>query len=313
MKRLKKFFNLTKSMPRESGLWAGVEELLELRRKTTYLRALSSKMTYSSQSGEVKSAFKGRGVEMEEIRAYVPGDDVRDIDWRVTARKSNPYTKLYAEEKDREIYALLDLSPHMAFGTRNELKSVAAAKIAVLLGWLSLENKDRFGAVIFNGQENFLYKPQNRRPGMLTLVRKISDVTREILQRDFVQKTSFSKALQLLEMTIKNRATVFVVSDFADFDEETQKKLAVLAKKADVYVVNVFDVLEENAPKAGEYMVADGKKTLVFDSGSKSFVTEYKKYFAAKRLKVKDFCAKFGCRYMEVRTDIELYRQIKII
>lgn len=300
-------------MPRESGLWAGVEELLELRRKTTYLRALSSKMTYSSQSGEVKSAFKGRGVEMEEIRAYVPGDDVRDIDWRVTARKSNPYTKLYAEEKDREIYALLDLSPHMAFGTRNELKSVAAAKIAVLLGWLSLENKDRFGAVIFNGQENFLYKPQNRRPGMLTLVRKISDVTREILQRDFVQKTSFSKALQLLEMTIKNRATVFVVSDFADFDEETQKKLAVLAKKADVYVVNVFDVLEENAPKAGEYMVANGKKTLVFDSGSKSFVMEYKKYFAAKRLKVNDFCVKFGCRYMEVRTDIELYRQIKII
>ena len=124
-------------------------------------------------AGDVKSAFKGRGMELEEIRSYAYGDDVRDIDWRVTARKEQPFTKLYAEERDREIYVLLDLSPQMVFGTRHELKSVAAAKIAALLGWMSLENKDRFGCVVYDGQENLFFKPQNNRANMMIMLKKI--------------------------------------------------------------------------------------------------------------------------------------------
>ena len=136
IKNLAKIFSF-KSKASDDGLSVSLEELLEQKKYVAYLRALKTKFATSKHAGDVKSAFKGRGVELEEIRAYTFGDDVRDIDWRVTARKDVPYTKLYAEEKDREIYIMLDLSSYMVFGTKKELKSVAASKIAGLISWLS--------------------------------------------------------------------------------------------------------------------------------------------------------------------------------
>ena len=146
------------------GLFATVEELIEQKQYVAYLKNFHQKLAASNQAGDVKSAFKGRGIELEEIRAYNFGDDVRDIDWRVTARRQTPYTRLYAEEKDREIYVLLDLSPQMVFGTRKELKSVSAAKISALLGWLSMENRDRFGLAVFDGAKTDFYKPVTTGP-----------------------------------------------------------------------------------------------------------------------------------------------------
>ena len=263
-------------------------------------------------AGDVKSAFKGRGMELEEIRSYAYGDDVRDIDWRVTARKEQPFTKLYAEERDREIYVLLDLSPQMVFGTRHELKSVAAAKITALLGWMSLENKDRFGCVIYDGQENLLFKPQNNRANMMILLKKISDITKKILHQEIDTAQGLQKSVQLLQQSIKSQAAVFVVSDFTDFNDDVQKSLAALSKKARVYALNVFDVLEEFPPKAGEYMAENKGERLIFESKSKHFQKEYKSYFKSKRMKIKEFCRRFGMRYAEVRTDIPLHRQLKI-
>ena len=222
-------------------------------------------------AGDVKSAFKGRGMELEEIRSYAYGDDVRDIDWRVTARKEQPFTKLYAEERDREIYVLLDLSPQMVFGTRHELKSVAAAKIAALLGWMSLENKDRFGCVVYDGQENLFFKPQNNRANMMIMLKKISEATKRILREKQEVSPDLQKSVQLLQQSIKSQAAVFIVSDFTDFSDDMQKSLAALAKKARVYALNVFDVLEEFPPKAGEYMAENKGERLIFESKSKSF------------------------------------------
>ena len=139
-----------------NGLSVSLEELMNMRRYLAYIKGKKRKQTFSCQAGDIKSAFKGRGMEFEEIRAYNFGDDVRDIDWRVTARKEIPYTKLYAEEKDHQIYVWLDLSAPMLFGSKKELKSVSASKIAALLGWLALENKDRFGCIIYNGPCAFL-------------------------------------------------------------------------------------------------------------------------------------------------------------
>ena len=120
-----------------NGLSVSLEELMNMRRYLAYIKGKKRKQTFSCQAGDIKSAFKGRGMEFEEIRAYNYGDDVRDIDWRVTARKEIPYTKLYAEEKDHQIYVWLDLSASMLFGSKKELKSVSASKIAALLGWLA--------------------------------------------------------------------------------------------------------------------------------------------------------------------------------
>lgn len=225
MKRLQhitRFFGRVAPELGGNGLFASLDELIEQRQYVAYLRQLGQSKTFSSMAGDVKSAFKGRGMELEEIRSYTYGDDVRDIDWRVTARKEQPFTKLYAEERDREIYALLDLSPQMVFGTRHELKSVAAAKIAALLGWMSLENKDRFGCLVFDGAESLFFKPQNNRANMMVMLKKISETTRKIL-RGTAEKNSFAKALQLLQQNIKSQASVFVISDFSAFDDEVKK------------------------------------------------------------------------------------------
>ncbi|MBR1904010.1 MAG: DUF58 domain-containing protein, partial [Alphaproteobacteria bacterium] len=141
------------------GLAVIVQELIEQQRYVPYL-SMSENLMTSDKSGDMKSVFKGRGMEFEEVRAYNFGDDIRDIDWRVTARKSEPYTKIFREEKDREIVVLLDLSSSMVFGTKEELKSVTAAKLAALIGWMTIRNKDRFGLLLFDGQKTTYYKPQ---------------------------------------------------------------------------------------------------------------------------------------------------------
>ncbi len=295
-----------------NGLFVTIDELVAERKNAAYIRGLNTRLTTSRQAGDVKSAFKGRGMEFEEIRAYNFGDDVRDIDWRVTARKLNPYTKLYAEEKDREIYVLLDLSPAMRFGTRKELKSVAAAKIAALLGWLSLENKDRFGCIIFDGRESYIFKPQNHKNSLLAIFKKIAEISQNSLRQQNEETLPAAKAVQLLQKSLKSYATVFIISDFINMDDAQKRAMAALARRARVYFINVFDVLEEVAPRAGEYMIENRGDDLVFDSRPQAFQEAYRSYFAAQRSEIKDFCHKFLYNYIEVRTDIELYKQLKI-
>lgn len=294
-----------------SGLFVSLEELIEQRKYVGYLKHIASKLSLSNQAGDIKSAFKGRGIELEEIRNYTYGDDVRDMDWRVTAKKGTPYTKLYAEEKDREIYVALDLSPYMVFGTRKQLKSVSAAKIAGLLGWLSQENKDRFGCMIYDGAQNYFFKAKNHKSSLIAIFKKISEISQSILQSR-AEKSNFAKQLKILQSSIKSQASVFVISDYNFMTEELKKTLAGMAKKAKVYLINVYDILEDIAPKAGEYMVAEGDKKLVFSSSAKSFQKEYKSYFEHKRAEVKEFALKFSCQYVEVRGDIEIYKQLKL-
>ena len=317
MKRVKqiaaKLFHKPEIKVSGGGLYATPEELMEQRHFVRYLRNGYKIPATSAQAGDIKSVFKGRGMEFEEIRPYSFGDDVRDIDWRVTARKLAPYTKLFAEERDREVYVLLDLSPNMLFGTKKELKTVTAAKITALLGWLALENKDRFGCLIFDGQHSYLIKPQNHRGGLLALINKISTITYQVMTNKISSSDviSLDKPLQLLQNTLKSQAIVFVISDFDEMSDKMQKNLAMLARRANLACVNVLDVLEENPPHAGEYMAENGNQRLVFNSSPQAFRRGYRTYFAEKRKATKEFCRKFACRYFEVRNDLPLYSQLQ--
>ena len=295
---------------KEALLSASLEDLMSQRQYVSYLQHPLRKVSFSSQSGDIKSAFKGRGMELEEIRPYSFGDDVRDIDWRVTARKQKPYTRLFAEERDREVYAVVDLSEKMRFGTKAELKSVSACKIMALLGWLALENKDRFGGMIFDGRQNLMFKAQNHRAGLLAMLKKVSDVSRDILKNE-ADTSSFSKTLLILSQNIKQNAVVFVVSDFVSSDETLQKSLALLAAKCDVFCLDVCDVVELYPPKAGVYMVENKQEQLVFDTTDPQFCEDYQKMFYQKRKIFEDFCRRFSCRYRQIRTDKSLFKQMQ--
>ena len=306
---------LNRRKEQKNGLYASLEELMEQRKNLAYLQ-LKNKLETSDMSGEVRSAFKGRGIEMEEIREYTYGDNVRDIDWRVTARKKTPYTKIYAQERDREIYVLLDLSSSMVFGTKKELKSVTAAKTAALIGWLAQENHDRFGTVIYDGSQIHTFKSQHNSAYLLAILKKISDISQKILQKNQLpteNNNSLSRPLQTMNKLIKNRAAVFIVSDFFKFGDIEKKALATLSKKSQVFCIDIYDPLEETAPKKGEYMIENNGKTLVFDSRPQTFRKAYQNYFAEKKNKINEFCRRFNCRYMKIRTDNDVFYYLKFI
>lgn len=295
-----------------NGLFASLEELMDMRRYASYMREGRKRRAYSAQAGDIKSAFKGRGIEMEEIREYGFGDDVRDIDWRVTARKEKPYTKVYLEERDYEIFAWLDLSPLMMFGSSVELKAVTAAKIAALLGWVSLNNKDRFGCVIFDGRQSWLFKPKNDRAYLAAVFKRMASVGENALNGNENSDAERKKSLKLLQANLKGKANVFLISSFSSWDETFDVEIAALAGKSRLFLTDVFDKLEENAPPAGQYMAEYHGEKLIFDSSSKNYRREYAAYFEQKRAQKEQFCRKHGCRIVRFSPDMSFVGGLKI-
>ena len=249
---------------------------------------------------------------MEEIREYHFGDDVRDIDWRVTARKEKPYTKIYMEEKDREIFVWLDLSKIMMFGSVYELKSVTAAKIAALLGWVAINNGDRFGCVIFDGKQSLVFRPKNDRAYLMAMLKKIANISKEALQNSVVSEEARQKSLKMMQGAVKNKAGLFVISSLGYWGKEDLNELAVVCRKSDVYVMNVFDRLEEKAPKAGQYMAEYEGEKLLLDSSLKGYRRNYDSYFAQKKNEIKQFCQKNACKLVDFSVDMGFVRGIKI-
>lgn len=292
------------------GLAVDIDELISMQRYLPYLAWQPNKLT-SNRAGEIKSVFKGRGMELEEVRAYNFGDDIRDIDWRVTARKSEPYTKIFNEEKDREIMVVLDLSSTMIFGTKNELKSVTACKTAALIGWLALHNKDRFGLLLYNGNKTSYYKPQSNFSNMMYIFNQISQQSRMVL--DDVADGDITQSLDSLIYNQKGKGTIFILSDFHHIDTEKFKKIAALARKHQVYCINIFDAIEVSAPQDGIYAAQYENNKLVFDTSTEDFRNAYGGYFHQNRENIKNNCQKFLCKYMEIRTDIPIFKQLSRI
>lgn len=310
---LKTWFRHKKHQEEGNGLFASLDELMKMRKLTKYVQKLNYKKVFSNQTGDIKSVFKGRGMEFEEIRAYAYGDDIRDIDWRVTARKQQPYTKVYAEERDRQVYVWLDLSASMVFGTKKELKSVTASKLAALIGWLSLEKKDRFGIVIFDGIKTWWFKPQNSRAQLLAVLKKIAELSASVIQNPQADEKELLKSVKLLEQNVKNRASVFIISDFRHDFVNLKTELAALARRHNLYLIDVYDTLEEKAPKAGEYLAQYGAKKLIFDSASREYRRQYEVYFSQKRQDWRDFCRQNGCSRLEFRTDTDIRESLRYL
>lgn len=307
MNNIKKFAQKifkNKSDEVSSGLCASLDELMDMRKYVGYVQKGRKLKSYSENSGDIRSVFKGRGIEMEEIREYGFGDDVRDIDWRVTARKEKPYTKVYQEERDQEIYVWLDLSSIMLFGSQKELKSVTSAKITALLGWIALNNKDKFGCVIFDGHQSWLFKPKYDRSYLAAILKKINYISKLSLKNSYNNESERIRSLKLLQSNVKNKAGVFIVSSFNYWSSLCDVELSVLAKKTKMFMINVFDLLEARAPLSGQYMAEyDGQK-LVFDSSSKAYKKEYEVYFANRSEEKKILCRKLGCKMINFSADM---------
>lgn len=225
-----------------------------------------------------RSPSRGRGIDYVESRVYVPGDDIRNMDWRVTARSGRPHTKLYQEESSRHICLLVDFGASMFFGAKRVFKSVAAAEAAALLCWAAVQQGTQASALVSNGARELHVRGRPGRRGALAILQALVTLghPHEFEAR---QRTSISALLARARHLIRPGKLIPVISDFAGLAARDEEELARLGEHNQVLLVQVFDMLEAMPPPSGRYAITDGDHTSEIDTGSAAFCANYRQHF----------------------------------
>lgn len=242
------------------GIATSLRELVALREGVRNAAAQRI-ATGAALPGAHASQRRSRGMEFAEARLYRPGDDVRHIDWRQTARRGKAYTKLFQEEHERPVSLLVDLGPSMRFGTRTAFKSVAAARAAALLAWSAAATGDRIGGVVWNGGTHHEIRPQSRHHGVLALLREVASASAQQPGGD----ADLTTPVRALARTLRPGSTVVLISDFSTLGKVPGNDIAALAAHADVVLLHIYDVFEAEAPPPGRYRITDGRHAMMLD------------------------------------------------
>lgn len=253
------------------------------------------------QFGTNRSVFRGRGMEFDESRIYQHGDDMRSIDWRVTARTGTLHTKLFHEERERPVLILADLGPSMRFGTRVRFKSVLAAEIAAQLAWVGLDGGDRVGGFIVTA-DGVKTQPMSRSSAsLLQFLKALAEATAEEVPEGDVPDVPLDVTLDRLRQVSRPGTLVFVISDFAAFDEKAERALRRLSLHAHVTNILVYDQLDTMLP-AGRQRISDGLEAVALGALSKKQLDDYAKGFADRRERIERLCQTRGMAFHAMAT-----------
>ncbi|MDD5504320.1 MAG: DUF58 domain-containing protein [Candidatus Omnitrophica bacterium] len=242
----------------------------DIIKKIRKIQITTSRMADSDFAGRYHSVFKGRGMEFHEVREYIPGDEIRSIDWNVTARAGHPYVKKFVEERELVVMILLDVSMSCRFGTCANSKNQIAAEISSVLAFSAVKNNDKVGLILFSDKVEKTIPPRKG-------VKHILRIVREALYYQPVSTgTDLNKALMYLNKTLKRKAVVFVISDF--FDRDFKKVLSVSNRHHDIVAVNIIDPREMEMPNAGIIKLRDSETglELTVDTSSERFRSDYR-------------------------------------
>lgn len=259
------------------GVNITLDELLHL--EEPHLLALRSPKIRAFESGHHISRIRGRGMDFSEVRNYQAGDDIRQMEWRVTARTGQPHVKLYHEERERPVFLVVDFNESMFFGTKVAFKSVIAARLATLLGFTASRLGDKVGGIIFSGTDIKEFRPKTRRQGILPIVKSLSDFSFEAQQ---AKVRPFSNVLLHLRRVSKPGSLIFLISDFNHFDDDAENMLARIQKHCDIVGFHVIDGLEKNPPKPGSYAITDGIHETRLNTQEEAFRQKYRRYYQNK-------------------------------
>lgn len=263
-------------------------DLIALSKKSRGL-SLKSGLIGALQAGDYQSAFKGRGMEYDESRLYQPGDDIRNIDWRVTARTGKAHTKLFREERERPVHLWVDFRAPMFFATRGKFKAVIAAELASLFAWTAQRQGDRVGGIVFSDTVHHELKPQRGKSAVLRLIKHM--VEHPSWQQPEVNEENQQGLLHSLinlRRLVKPGSMVILLSDFRGLDEDCRSHLIRLRQHNEVVMVHIYDWLEEFLPPAGNYRITNGKQELEFDTHNQKLIDEHtNKFNAHKELLIK--------------------------
>ena len=246
----------------------------------------------AAQSGGYRSRVRGRGMEFAEVRCYQQGDDVRSIDWRVTARQGKPHTKLFQEERERAVLLAVDYRRPMFFATRGSFKAVQASKLAALMAWRSLQQGDRVGAFLFSEERQCELRPQLGKAGVLNLLRQMvaDPAWQRPLHHPFEPQQRLAQTLMRLRRVARPGSLILLLSDFSQWDEQVEKQLSLLSRHNDLGLIFCHDPLEAELPPAGSYRVSDGRNDLTMSTLDRSGRDHYRDKFAQHLETIEQFC-----------------------
>ena len=270
----------------------------ELLKKVRRIEIKTRGLSRNIFAGQYHSAFKGRGMAFSEVREYQFGDDVRDIDWNVTARQQRPYIKVFEEEREMTVMLLVDVSASRNFGAVGELKKEMITEIAATLGFSTIQNNDKIGVIFFSDRIEKFIPPQKGKKHVLYIIRELIDFTPEHTG------TELSQALRYLTNAIKKRCTVFFISDFIT-PEDFSNAMTIANRKHDVVAIQVYDKRETELPRAGLVKLRDAErgKEVWVDTSSRRVRDGYAAWWNERQKRMEDSLKKSRVDMASVATD----------
>lgn len=292
-----------------SGVVAELNELIDLRRYAQSVHYYPEGRAL--RSGLHLSRVRGRGMDFSEVRNYQAGDEIRHMEWRVTARTGKPHVKLYQEERERPTVILADFNPSMIFGTRIAFKSVVAARLASLLAWTVIKQGDRVGGFFFSATDHSEFIPRGRESGVLPLLASLSHYTTQSETQKTAKPRVLSDALVRLRRVIRPGSILVLISDFYSMDAECEKHLTRLRANNDILAYHISDRIELAVPKPQHYAMTDGAEQLILDTRSSAISTAYEQYCTQRVQQLQDQFKRLHIQYVQATAETDIPRLVR--
>lgn len=298
---------------KENGVYVQLDELVRLQHKSSGFSFLPKQPIHSVLSGRHASKLRGRGLNFEELRNYLPGDDTRNIDWKVTARTREPYVRVYTEEKDRTVWLLVDQRVNMFFGSSSRMKSVAAAEVAAISAWRVLSVGDRVGALVFNDSDIAVVPPHRSRERVMQILNQVVKKNHSLSADPALKPdaTKLNEALKQVSILARHDCLVCLITDGNGLNAETRRHITRLSEHNDVLTAFIYDPLEKEIPAAGRLRFADGEGQLEADTSNKNLRTAFQNDFEQRLEQMHSASRRFSMPLLPLDTSRPVAEQIR--
>ena len=291
------------------GVVAKLDELIGLRR---YAQSVQYQPEGRAlRSGNHISKLRGRGMDFSEVRNYQAGDEIRHMEWRVTARTGRPHVKIYQEERERPVVILADFNPSMIFGTRIAFKSVVAARLAAMLAWSVTKQGDRVGGFLFSATKHSEFIPRGRELGVLPLLASLSRYSDQTDTEREAKPRKLSDALVRLRRVVRPGSILVLISDFYFMDSDCEKHLSRLRAHNDILAYHICDRVELSSPKPQQYAITDGQQEVLLDTRIEAVNIGYEHYCQQRIEELQARFKRLQIQYVQATADTHLAQLVR--
>lgn len=298
-------------LPAEPGIRTTLAELIEMRHRVREVQLFSTPSQRSPLIGLHHSKLRGRGVDFDQVRVYQAGDDVRTIDWRVTARTQEPHTKLFHEERERPIFILVEQSRQLFFGSGLTFKSVLAAQAASLIGWAALGHNDRVGGLVYGDNEHYEIKPRRSKQSLLQLLNRLVRVNHSLHTEAAAEPNALGLALIRARKVLRPGSLVIVICDERALTDAAEQQLNLLSRHCDLLMLPVSDPLDHALPAAGLLRFAERGAQLELDTLNLELRQAYRAQGEARIARWELLAQKLRVLLMPLSTQSEMVEQLR--